>query len=45
MPGAIVGIAHHGEPIQVAAHGLRKARSEVAITAGDLVHGGSCTKA
>ena len=45
VPGAIVGIAHHGERIQVAAHGLRKSRSEVAITAGDLVHIGSCTKA
>lgn len=45
VPGAIVGIAHHGEPIQVAAHGLRKAKSEVAITSGDLVHIGSCTKA
>lgn len=44
-PGAIVGIAHHGEPIQVAAHGLRKAKSKVAITEGDLVHIGSCTKA
>ncbi|MEC7231317.1 MAG: serine hydrolase domain-containing protein [Planctomycetota bacterium] len=45
VPGAIVGIAHHGEPIQVAAHGLRKSKSQVAITAGDLVHIGSCTKA
>lgn len=45
VPGAIVGIAHHGEPIQVAARGLRKARRGVAITAGDLVHIGSCTKA
>ena len=45
VPGAIVGIARHGERIQVAAHGLRKARSEVAITAGDLGHIGSCTKA
>ncbi|MEE2940431.1 MAG: serine hydrolase domain-containing protein [Planctomycetota bacterium] len=45
VPGAIVGIARRGEPVQVAAHGLRKAKSGVAITAGDLVHIGSCTKA
>ena len=37
MPGAIVGIAHHGEPIQVVAHGLRKSKSQVAITA-ETVH-------
>lgn len=44
-PGALAAVCRHGAPTEVAAIGLRKAGDEAAMTAADLVHIGSDTKA
>ncbi len=45
VPGMVAAIADANGLIGIGAAGVRKAGSDAAMTAGDLVHIGSCTKA
>lgn len=45
IPGAVAAIASVDGSLRVGATGVRRAKSDVAIEASDLMHIGSCTKA
>ena len=45
FPGIVAAIARRGEPIRIAAAGVRKWDHPTPLESGDLLHMGSCTKA
>lgn len=45
LPGLVAAIAKEGQPIRIAAAGVRKTGADELITVFDQIHIGSCTKA
>ena len=45
LPGMLAAFQVHGQPMRIAAAGVRKMNTETPIQVTDLIHIGSCTKA